>query len=95
MDILTSLSAALIGGLLLSRLAKRLALPAVTAYLAAGLLLGPLARLLHRLPGFPLGVGQPLLGLRRRGLPVRLGFGLGLRDRLNRFQCHVFTTFCV
>ena len=41
MDILTSLSAALIGGLLLSRLAKRLALPAVTAYLAAGLLLGP------------------------------------------------------
>ena len=41
MDILIGLSAALIGGLLLSRPAKRLKLPAVTAYLAAGLLLGP------------------------------------------------------
>ncbi len=41
MEILISLSAALIGGLLLSRVAKRLHLPAVTAYLVAGLLLGP------------------------------------------------------
>ena len=41
MEILISLSAALIGGLLLSRVAKRLKLPAVTAYLVAGLLLGP------------------------------------------------------
>ena len=41
MEILICLSAALIGGLLLSRLAKRLKLPAVTAYLVAGLLLGP------------------------------------------------------
>lgn len=41
MEILICLSAALIGGLLLSRVAKRLKLPAVTAYLVAGLLLGP------------------------------------------------------
>ena len=41
MEILVSLSAALIGGLLLSRAAKRLKLPAVTAYLITGLLLGP------------------------------------------------------
>ena len=41
MEILISLSAALIGGLLLSRVAKRMKLPAVTAYLVAGLLLGP------------------------------------------------------
>jgi len=41
MEILISLSAALIGGLLMSRLAKRMNLPAVTAYLVAGLLLGP------------------------------------------------------
>ena len=41
MEILISLSAALVGGLLLSRPAKRLKLPAVTAYLIAGLLLGP------------------------------------------------------
>ena len=41
MEILICLSSALIGGLLMSRFAKRLRLPAVTAYLIAGLLLGP------------------------------------------------------
>ncbi len=38
---LICLAVALVGGLLLSRLTKRLNLPAVTAYLVAGLLLGP------------------------------------------------------
>ena len=38
---LICLAAALIGGLLLSRFTKKLNLPAVTAYLVAGLLLGP------------------------------------------------------
>ncbi len=41
MEILIQLSLSLVGGLLMSRLAKRLNLPAVTAYLIAGLLLGP------------------------------------------------------
>ena len=41
MTILICLSVCLVGGLLLSRLAKYLNLPAVTAYLVAGLLLGP------------------------------------------------------
>ncbi|MBE6928077.1 MAG: cation:proton antiporter [Ruminococcaceae bacterium] len=41
MDYLISLSVAMLGGLMLSRLAKKLHLPAVTAYLVAGLLLGP------------------------------------------------------
>ena len=41
MQILLSLSLALFAGLMLSRLAKRLQLPAVTAYLVAGVLLGP------------------------------------------------------
>ena len=41
MQILIQLSVALIGGLLMSRVAKKLNLPAVTAYLIAGLLLGP------------------------------------------------------
>ena len=41
MEILICLSSALIGGLLMSRIAKRMRLPAVTAYLIAGLLLGP------------------------------------------------------
>ena len=40
-EILLSLSIALLAGLLLSRLAKRVHLPAVTAYLVAGVLIGP------------------------------------------------------
>ena len=41
MDTLLSLSIALIAGLLLSRITKKLDLPAVTAYLVAGILVGP------------------------------------------------------
>ncbi len=40
-DLFISLSIATIAGLLLSRVAKKLNLPAVTAYLVAGLLIGP------------------------------------------------------
>ena len=52
-QMLICLSIALIAGLLMSRLAKAVNLPAVTSYLVAGLLLGPfvLGRLraaLHR-----------------------------------------------
>ena len=43
MQTLLSLSIALMAGLLLSRLAKKLQLPAVTAYLVAGILIGPYA----------------------------------------------------
>ena len=48
-QLLICLSAALIAGLLMSRLAKAVNLPAVTSYLLAGLLLG--GRLLSVLPG--------------------------------------------
>ena len=48
MQILFSLSIALLAGLLLSRLAKVMKLPAVTAYLVAGILVGPF--LLGRIP---------------------------------------------
>ena len=41
MEILLSLSIALFSGLMLSRLAKLVQLPAVTAYLVAGVLIGP------------------------------------------------------
>ena len=41
METLLALSIALLGGLLLSRLTKKLDLPAVTAYLVAGILVGP------------------------------------------------------
>ena len=41
MTVLVSLSVCLVGGLMMSRIAKKLNLPAVTAYLVAGILLGP------------------------------------------------------
>lgn len=40
-ELFISLALAMVGGLLMSRVAKKLNLPAVTAYLVAGLLLGP------------------------------------------------------
>ena len=48
---LICLAAALVGGLLLTRLTKRINLPAVTAYLVAGLLLGPFCLGALNLPG--------------------------------------------
>ena len=48
---LICLAATLIGGLLMSRLTKRINLPAVTAYLVAGLLLGPYCLGALKLPG--------------------------------------------
>ncbi len=48
---LICLAVALIGGLMLSRLTKKLHLPAVTAYLVAGLLLGPFCIGALKLPG--------------------------------------------
>ena len=49
--ILISLSLCLIAGLMLSRLAKKVSLPAVTAYLVAGLILGPFCLGLLHIPG--------------------------------------------
>ena len=49
---LVCLACALIGGLMLSRLTKLLNLPAVTAYLVAGLLLGPFGLGGLGIPGF-------------------------------------------
>jgi Kef-type K+ transport system membrane component KefB len=40
-EILLTLSIALLSGLLLSRVAKKMGLPAVTAYLVAGVIIGP------------------------------------------------------
>lgn len=57
MQILLQLSFSLVGGLLMSRLAKKLNLPAVTAYLVAGLLLGPYC--LGALGLTHLGFGSP------------------------------------
>ena len=50
-SILLSLSIALLAGLLLSRLAKKVQLPAVTAYLVAGVLIGPFLLGMLEIPG--------------------------------------------
>ena len=50
-QILLSISIALFAGLMLSRLAKLLKLPAVTAYLVAGILVGPYILGLFDVPG--------------------------------------------
>ena len=63
-SIFLSLSVALLAGLLLSRLAKKVQLPAVTAYLVAGVLIGP----------FVLGrIGIPGIGVTGEQIE---GFGL-------------------
>ena len=49
--ILLSISIALLSGLLLSRLAKKINLPAVTAYLVAGILIGPFVLGALNVPG--------------------------------------------
>ena len=49
---LICLAIAMVGGLMLSRLTKLIHLPAVTAYLIAGLLLGPFCLGAIRIPGF-------------------------------------------
>ena len=74
MQILLSLSIALLAGLLLSRLAKVLKLPAVTAYLVAGILVGPF--LLGRLSifGVHLGFGEEDLSAFKIISEVALGF---------------------
>ena len=53
MQILLSLSIALLAGLMLSRVAKKLSLPAVTAYLVAGILVGPFLLGAIDIPNFP------------------------------------------
>ena len=54
-NILITLSLCIIMGLMLSRVAKKLSLPAVTAYLIAGLILGPFCLGLLHIPGVGFG----------------------------------------
>ena len=60
---LICLAVALIGGLMLSRLTKLIHLPAVTAYLIAGLLLGPFCLGALKLPGFGFNSLEQVEGL--------------------------------
>ena len=60
---LICLAVALVGSLMLSRLTKRIHLPAVTAYLIAGLLLGPFCLGALKLPGFGFNSLEQVEGL--------------------------------
>ncbi len=64
MVLFISLALAMIGGLLLSRLAKVLKLPAVTAYLVAGLILGPFILGAIGIPGFGFNSLEQVEGLK-------------------------------
>ena len=57
-SIFLSLSIALLAGLLLSRLAKKVKLPAVTAYLVSGVLIGPFALGAIGIPGIGITADQ-------------------------------------
>ncbi len=57
------LAIALVGGLMLSRLTKLMNLPAVTAYLIAGLLLGPFLLGALKIPGFGFNSMEQVEGL--------------------------------
>jgi len=57
-SILLSLSTALLAGLLLSRLAKKIQLPAVSAYLIAGMLIGPFMLGAAGIPGIGIAENQ-------------------------------------
>ena len=57
-SILLSLSIALLAGLLLSRLVKKIQLPAVTAYLIAGVLIGPFVLGALNIPGIGITTDQ-------------------------------------
>ena len=57
-SIFLSLSIALLAGLLLSRLAKKVQLPAVTAYLIAGVLIGPFVLGSFGVPGIGITAEQ-------------------------------------
>lgn len=85
---LICLAAALIGGLMLSRLTKRLNLPAVTAYLVAGLLLGPfvLGRLNIQGLGFQTLEQVEVMGIVTQTALGFIAFTIGNEFRLSQLR---------
>lgn len=82
---LICLASALIGGLMLSRLTKLLNLPAVTAYLVAGLLLGPFALGRLNIPGFGY---QTLEQVERMAIITQTALGFIAFTIGNEFRLH-------
>ena len=87
MEILLSLSIALFAGLMLSRLAKLVQLPAVTAYLVAGIIIGPFC--LGRIGVDGIGFSNSLLEEMSLISDVALGFiafAIGNEFRLSQLK---------
>ena len=82
---LICLASALIGGLMLSRLTKLLNLPAVTAYLVAGLLLGPFGLGRLNIPGFGF---QTLEQVELMGIITKTALGFIAFTIGNEFRLH-------
>jgi len=85
---LICLASALIGGLMLSRLTKRLNLPAVTAYLVAGLLLGPFALGRLNIPGLGFQTLEQveLMGIVTQTALGFIAFTIGNEFRLSQLK---------
>ena len=85
---LICLASALIGGLMLSRLTKLLNLPAVTAYLVAGLLLGPFGLGGLRIPGFGFRTLEEveLMGIITQTALGFIAFTIGNEFRLHQLK---------
>ena len=85
---LICLAVAVIGGLLLSRLTKLVKLPAVTAYLVAGLLLGPFGLGLLKIPGVGFQSFEQLegLGILTQTALGFIAFAMGSEFRLHQVK---------
>ena len=85
---LICMASALIGGLMLSRLTKLMNLPAVTAYLVAGLLLGPFCLGRLNIPGFGFqSLHQvELMGIITRTALGFIAFTIGNEFRLSQLK---------
>jgi len=88
MEFLITLAIAMIGGLLMSRLAKKVSLPAVTAYLVAGLILGPfcIGRLGVAGLGFPSLEGIEAFSLVTQAALGFIAFTIGNEFRLSQLK---------
>ena len=87
---LICLAVALVGGLMLSRLTKLLNLPAVTAYLIAGLLLGPFCLGAVKLPGFGFNSLEQVEAL---SVITQVALGFIAFTIGNEFRLHHLKTF--
>lgn len=88
MEVLMSISLAMVAGLLVSRFAKPLKLPAVTSYLIAGILIGPygLGRLGIAGVGFPGMADVKALGVMNDVALGFIAFAIGNEFRLSQLR---------